>query len=177
MLIKENIKIENDNEKIFIALDTETTGFSPVKNELIEVSAIKYKGKKEIDCFSSLIKPKVPVPYNITRITGIDNEMLKDAPGVEMIMKQLVEFIGKYPIVAHNANFDLGFLNQYSNGKFKQNEIIDTVKKNRKIAPHLPNHKLSTVAKFIGIEEEGYHRAEFDCQCCAQIYLKYLGLI
>lgn len=67
-------------EETFIALDTETTGLSPINNEIIEVSAIKYKGNKKIETFTTLIKPNANIPYNITRITGISNDMVKNAP-------------------------------------------------------------------------------------------------
>lgn len=168
--------IISDDENCFIAIDTETTGLSPVYHELIEVSAIKYKGREKVDTFSSLIKPKLAIPYTITRITGITNEMVKDAPMVEEIMPELVKFVGEFPIVAHNANFDLGFLRKNAKGYFIRNKVIDTVALSRKMMPQLPNHKLGTVAKYIGVQEDGYHRAEFDCECCAKIYMKYLGI-
>lgn len=161
-------------DDIFVAIDTETTGLSPIYNEIIEVSAIKYKGNKKLDSFSTLIKPEAPIPYNITRITGISNDMVKNAPRKEEIKEELVNFIGNNTIVAHNASFDMNFLNNSFDNKFKNNKIIDTVKLSRIMHPELPNHKLSTVSEYIGITEDGYHRAEFDCECCAKIYMKYL---
>lgn len=158
---------------IFVAIDVETTGLSPIANELIEVSAIKYEGQKKIDTFTSLIKPKVRIPYYITNITGITNEMVKDSPFVEEIMDKLIDFIGESPIVAHNANFDYKFIQNYSNNAFSNNILIDTVQIGRRLYPNLPNHKLGTIAKHIGITEDGFHRAEFDCECCAKIYIEY----
>lgn len=78
-----------NKEEIFVALDVETTGLSPITNELIEVSAIKYKGNKKIDTFSTLIKPKVEIPYYITKITGITNDMVKNAPEIEEVMPRI----------------------------------------------------------------------------------------
>lgn len=161
-------------ETKFVAIDVETTGLSPVYNELIEVSAIKYEGAKKVDTFSTLIKPKKQVSDIITKLTGITNKMLKDAPKVEDVMPSLIKFIGDDAIVAHNANFDYSFLQNNSNRSFTKNKVIDTVAISRKMLPNLPNHKLNTVAKCIGIQEDGFHRAEFDCECCAQIYIKYL---
>lgn len=89
-------------------------------------------------------------------------------------MPKLVEFIGNHIIVAHNANFDVSFLQNNSNKSFSKNKVIDTVALSRKMLPNLPNHKLNTVARYIGIQEDGFHRAEFDCECCAKIYIKYL---
>lgn len=171
--LEENKKEINSNS-IFVAIDVETTGLSPTENELIEVSAIKYKGKEKLDTFTTLIKPKTKIPYCITKITGITNEMVKNFPYVEEIMPKLVEFIGTSPIVAHNANFDYKFIQNYSDNSFNKNKLIDTVQIGKILYPDLPNHKLGTIAKHIGIKEDGFHRAEFDCECCAKIYINYI---
>lgn len=171
---KENKKLTKDKEVNFVAIDVETTGLSPVYNELIEISAIKYEKAKKKDTFSTLIKPKKEISDTITNITGITNEMVKNAPNIEQVMPKLIDFIGDYPIVAHNANFDYSFLQNNSQKSFSKNKVIDTVAISRKMLPSLPNHKLNTVSKYIGIEEDGFHRAEFDCECCAKIYIKYL---
>lgn len=175
----ELMKKENriDNKHTFVAIDVETTGLSPTSNELIEVSAIKYDGNKKIDTFSTLIKPKVRIPYYITNITGITNDMVEEAPEVEDVMPELVKFVGDLPIIAHNANFDYKFIQNYSNNSFTKNNVIDTVPIGRKLYPGLPNHKLGTIAKHIGITEDGFHRAEFDCECCAKIYMEYLKAV
>ena len=167
--------IEEDN--IFVAVDVETTGLSPILNELIEISAIKYNKTNKIDVFTTLIRPKNEIPNKITQITGISNEMVKNAPSVEKIMPMLVSFIGNNPMIAHNASFDMGFLQNNSNKSFSDNEIIDTLLISRQMAPELSNHKLGTMARYIGIVENGFHRAEFDCECCAKIYMKYKGWI
>ena len=166
--LEEKMQI-NMEDNIFISIDVETTGLSPIYNELIEISAIKYNGQSKIDKFTTLIKPTTEIPQSITRITGITNEMVSNSPSIEKVMPNLIEFIADYPIVAHNAKFDMGFLQRYSNNSF-----IDTVKISRNLYPELPNHKLGTVAKHIGITEDGFHRAEFDCECCAKIYLEYV---
>ena len=177
--MQELMKKENkiDNKNIFVAIDVETTGLSPITNELIEVSALKYDGNKRIDTFSTLIKPKVRIPYYITNITGITNDMVEEAPEVEEVMPELIDFVGDLPIVAHNANFDYKFIQNYSNNSFTKNKVIDTVPIGRRLYPELPNHKLGTIAKHIGITEDGFHRAEFDCECCAKIYMEYLKVV
>ena len=167
----------SNKEEIFVAIDVETTGLSPFNNELIEISAIKYQKNKKIDTFSTLIKPKVKIPYYITKITGITNEMVQNAPEIEEVMPELIGFIGEHELVAHNANFDYKFIQNYSGNSFSKNKVIDTVDIGRKLYPELPNHKLGTIAKHIGITEDGFHRAEFDCECCAQIYIEYLKAI
>lgn len=163
--------------EIFVAIDVETTGLSPSCNELIEISAIKYQGTEKIDTFSTLVKPKAMIPYHITGITGITNDMVKNAPQVEEVMPSLIKFVGEYPIVAHNAQFDYKFIQNYSGNSFSKNQVIDTVQVGRRLYPELQNHKLGTIAKHIGITEEGFHRAEFDCECCAKIYMQYLQAI
>lgn len=177
MQVLQKNKKQIQKGEIFVAIDVETTGLSPMENELIEVSAIKYEGAKKIDSFTTLIKPKMPIPYYITKITGISNQMVKSAPEVEKIIPELIKFIGQHPIVAHNAMFDYKFIQNYSDNSFSQNEVIDTVKIGKQLYPQLPNHKLGTVAKHMGITEDGFHRAEFDCECCAKIYMNYLETI
>lgn len=172
-----NILGNTELDEIYVAIDVETTGFSPILNELIEISAIKYNKDMKIDTFTTLIKPKNIIPEHITRITGITNEMTRNSPSIENVMPQLIEFIGKNPLVAHNAPFDMGFLQFNSNKSFSRNKVIDTLEISRRIAPMLQNHKLGTMARYIGITEEGFHRAEFDCECCAKIYMKYRGWI
>ena len=161
----------------FVAVDVETTGLSCTQNELIEISAIKYIDLKKEEIFSTLVKPKIKIPSYITKITGINNQMVKNSPEIESVMPKLIKFIGDFPIVAHNARFDYGFLQSNSKKAFSKNKLIDTVVISRILAPNLENHKLGTVAKFIGITEEGFHRAEFDCECCCtniyKIFKKY----
>ncbi|MCI9016518.1 MAG: 3'-5' exonuclease [Clostridia bacterium] len=165
---------QNKLNNIFVAIDVETTGLSPLINELIEISAIKYEGNRKVATFTTLIKPKANIPYKITKITGITNDMVKNAPYIEEIMPSLIKFIGDNIIVAHNANFDYRFLQNYSKNSFSKNKLIDTVAIGRKLYPKLPNHKLGTIAKHIGIKEDNFHRAEFDCECCAKIYMEYI---
>lgn len=166
----------DERTNIFVALDVETTGFSPISNELIEISAIKYKGTRKIDNFSTLLKPSQQIPQRITQITGITNELVLHAPCIKEIQPLLIDFISNYTIVAHNASFDMKFLQENFRGNFKQNRVIDTVQLSRQMFPKLENHKLGTVAKHIGIKEDGFHRAEFDCECCAKIYMEYLQI-
>ena len=158
----------------FVAVDVETTGLSPLTSELIEVSAIKYENFHKVETYTSFIKPVEPIPQKITELTGITNTMVKDARPVWEVMQEVIAFIGNCTIVAHNAPFDVSFLQVYSNNSFSKNKVVDTVKLGRKMYPHLINHKLATIAHHIGITETGFHRAEVDCECCAKIYLEYL---
>ena len=167
---------KNKLEEKFVAIDVETTGLSPFYNELIEISAIKYENGKKIDSFTTFVKPKSAIPVQITAITGITNEMVSKAPFIEEVMPELVKFIDKLPIVAHNARFDYQFIQSYSKNSFTKNKVIDTVLLSKTMYKGLKDHKLGTVARHLGITEDGFHRAEFDCECCAKIYLEYLKL-
>lgn len=170
----ETIQQKTEDEPKFVAVDVETTGLSPLTSELIEVSAIKYENFRKVETYTSFIKPIHPIPEKITELTGITNTMVKDARPVWEVMQEVIAFIDNCTIVAHNAPFDVSFLQVYSNNSFSKNKVVDTVKLGRKMYPQLINHKLATIAHHIGIRETGFHRAEFDCECCAKIYLEYL---
>lgn len=167
----------SQNCKDFVVIDFETTGLDAEKNEVIEVSALKYIDRNFADSYITLIKPKNKIPYYITQINGITNEMVCTSPGIEEVIPKLVDFIGDAVIVAHNASFDMKFLkcNAKRCGFEINNTYIDTLALSRKTFPELSNHKLATVARHIGILEEGWHRAEFDTRATAEILLKCLN--
>ncbi|TDT63385.1 exonuclease domain-containing protein [Fonticella tunisiensis] len=186
----ENINFENKPEKIinnpnysleafdeFVVLDFETTGLNPSTDKIIEVSILKYKNGVLIDEFQTLINPLIKIPPEITRITGISNNMVKDKPTIKEVLPLLIDFIGDLPIVAHNAPFDAKFLKYavlYNLGEdMITNKFIDTVKVARKIYPNLPNHKLTTIKEYLDINLNS-HRAHDDTLVTAQIYLDYI---
>lgn len=160
----------------FIALDCETTGLKPDEHKIIEIAAIKYKNGEIVDTFHTLINPQVHIPYYITKINGISDDMVKDTPTIEEVMPKLIKFIGNLPIVAHNASFDAKFLKCASYKLFGKDSInnyfIDTVKIARMIYPHLPNHKLETIKNYLGLNLKS-HRAYDDTIVAANIYLEY----
>lgn len=158
----------------FVVIDFETTGLDSINNEIIEVSALKYKDRSLVDTYITLVKPKKRIPGYITQINGITNEMVESSPGVEEVIPKLADFIGDSVIVAHNASFDMKFLkcNAERCGLVINNDYIDTLALSRKAFPCLRNHKLATVARHIGITDEGWHRAEFDTRATAQVLLK-----
>jgi DNA polymerase III epsilon subunit family exonuclease len=160
----------------FVVIDFETTGLSPLANEVIEVSALKYVNRKFVDSYITLIKPKNRIPAYISQINGISNEMVKDSPSAEEVIPKLLEFIGTFTIVAHNASFDMKFLkcNAEKCGYTVENTSLDTLVLSRKAFPKLDNHKLATVARHIGIKGGGWHRAEFDTRATAEILLRCL---
>jgi len=163
-----------------VIFDIETTGLEPTTNEITEIGALLIKGEVLQDMFSSLIKPKASISAEITRLTGIDDTMVKDAPPIDQVLPKFVEFVGSLPLIAHNAEFDTAFIKD----KWKKiknadlgNNIICTVKLSRYLLPQLPNHKLHTVAKHFGLEVANRHRAVGDAELTFQVWIKLLPLM
>lgn len=156
----------------YIVLDIETTGLNPEFAEIIEIAAVRYHLGHEVDALELLIQPSGELDEDITDLTGITPEMLADAPSWGSVFPQIVEFLGDYPIVAHNARFDSRFLRlAYTDmGLVLENKIIDTLKLSRAAFPDMPNHKLATLKSELGIQAEVSHRAMPDVVTTAKLY-------
>ncbi|NFO09897.1 PolC-type DNA polymerase III [Clostridium botulinum] len=158
----------------FVVFDLETTGFSPINDKIIEIGAVKIKSGEIIDKFSCFVNPKRDIPYKITQLTSIDNNMVKDADVIENILPKFMEFCEGTVVVAHNAAFDTGFIKKNCrnlNINFDL-PILDTVTLCRFLYPELKKVKLNIVAKFLGISLENHHRAVDDAKATADILLK-----
>lgn len=158
----------------FIVFDLETTGLSAKKERIIEIGAVRVVGGEIKDSFSSFVNPERPIPPRITELTGITDSMVADAPHEEEAIKNFFDFCGKDAVfVAHNADFDCGFLKETSNrlGLEFNNTYIDTVVISRKLYPDLKNHKLDTVAKYLKLDDFNHHRACDDAKILADIFL------
>lgn len=150
----------------YTVVDIETTGFDPMFDEIIEVAGIKYRGRNEVGRFQSLVKPDDGIPDYITALTGITNEMVADAPGIEDVLPRFLEFIGEDIVVGHNVHFDVNFLYDYAEDfelKPFSNDLVDTLRLSRRLYPELQGHKLSALAAHFGVEPDGEHRALADC--------------
>lgn len=150
----------------YTVVDIETTGFDPMFDEIIEVAGIKYRGRNEVGRFQSLVKPDDGIPDYITALTGITNEMVADAPGIEDVLPRFLEFIGEDIVVGHNVHFDVNFLYDYAEDfelKPFSNYLVDTLRLSRRLYPKLQSHKLSALAAHFGVEPDGEHRALADC--------------
>lgn len=167
----------------YIALDFETTGLDRTGDQIIEVCALRFSSQKPVEKFCTLINPKRKIPLAATNVNGISNSMVRGMPTIEKVLPDLMDFIGDLPLVAHNARFDIDFLEAacarfYRNSYFQiQNKIIDTLSVSRLFLPDLENHKLGTVAKALNIDIQNAHRAEFDAYAAGMIYSKYLDFI
>lgn len=165
----------------YIIFDIETTGLDSSYDEVIEIGAIKVKNNKIVSKFNSLVKPKNEIDEYITELTGITNEMVKDAPTIEEILPDFMNYIGNDILIGHNVNFDINFIydNLYRN-KFDvlTNDFIDTMRISRKLLPELPHHRLIDLAKYFKIDSTNNHRSLKDCEITMIVYenLKEIAL-
>ncbi|MCM1387469.1 MAG: 3'-5' exonuclease [Bacillus sp. (in: Bacteria)] len=162
----------------YIVFDLETTGLNYKQDEIIEIAAVKYNGE-EVTTFNKLVKPASIVPENITRLTGITNEMLQDAASIETVLPEFLQFIGSCKLVGHNIKtFDILFLNRACQNlglPAVKNKTVDTLTLARKSLPGLANYKLATLCAHYGIDASGAHRALEDCYMCGECYCRLLA--
>lgn len=163
-----------------VVFDIETTGLEPTQHEITEIGAFKIAGKELKHMFSSLIRPNAPISAEITRITGIDDELVSDAPSAREVLPGFLEFAGDLPLIAHNAEFDASFIRYHAKqllDKEISNPVICTVKLARFLFPNLANHKLHTVAGHLGIPVENRHRAVGDAEATFQVWQRSIDLL
>jgi len=163
----------------FVVFDLETTGFNSIHDKIIEIGAVKICGGRQTDTFSAFVNPKVPIPFRITQLTKITDEMVMDAETIDEILPRFLEFIGDSVLVAHNAGFDVGFLSQSCRNQdiVPDFTYLDTVALARILLPTLSKYKLDAVAKQLGISLENHHRAVDDAGCTAEIFLKFVSML
>ncbi len=162
----------------FVVFDLETTGFSPIANQIIEIGAVRVEGGKIVDRFSAFVNPKTPIPYRIEQLTGINDSMVADAPEIGEILPKFLEFCQGAALVAHNASFDVGFVerNCQQLGLPFDFTSVDTVGMARFLLPALNRFKLDTVAKALQIPLYNHHRAVDDAGCTAEIFVKFVEM-
>ncbi|MFB5759687.1 PolC-type DNA polymerase III [Paenibacillus medicaginis] len=146
----------------YVVFDIETTGLSITQNKIIEIAAVKMQEGQEIDRYATFVNPHERIPYNIQQLTNITDEMVKDAPGVEPVMEEFVKFVGDAVLVAHNARFDIGFI-QATLKKMGltelTNPVLDTLELARLLFPTMKNHRLNTLTDKYKVALESHHRA------------------
>ncbi|HOB20837.1 MAG TPA: PolC-type DNA polymerase III, partial [Candidatus Atribacteria bacterium] len=165
-----------DFNQTYVVFDIETTGLNAKLHEIIEIGAVKIKDRNIVASFSSFIKPEKPVPQNITKLTGISNEMVSDAPKIDTVLPGFIEFCGDAVLVAHNASFDLGFIKEYGQrqGMTIDNPVLDTLSLSRELLKDLKKHKLDIVADHLKIKLKNHHRALDDATTAGEILIKLL---
>lgn len=162
----------------FVVFDLETTGAKAPPCRVIEIGAFLVRNGRVEGELVSLVNPQEPVPPFISALTGITDDMVRQAPTFTEVLPRLLEFVGHHVLVAHNAQFDMAFLN-YEIGKvFEEyriwNPSLCTVQLSRKLVPLIENHKLKTLANHFSVELINHHRAGDDAKATAEIFLNLL---
>jgi len=163
----------------FVVFDIETTGFSPIKNRIIEIGAVKVEKGEITDRFSAFVNPQVPIPFEIEKLTGINDNMVMNAELIDAVLPQFLEFSAGCVMVAHNANFDMSFIieNAARLGYGTEYTYVDTVPIARILLPGQAKHTLDAVAKGLGVSLENHHRAVDDAEATAKIFVKMLPML
>ncbi|MGY4689857.1 PolC-type DNA polymerase III [Salibacterium sp. K-3] len=159
----------------YVVFDVETTGLSVVYDTIIELAAVKVKDGEIIDRFESFANPHEKLTATITDLTGITDDMLENQPEVEDVLRDFHAFCSDTVLVAHNAGFDMGFLNEgYKKAGLEKaaNPVIDTLELGRFLYPHLKNHRLNTLCKTFDIELVSHHRAIYDAEATGYLLWK-----
>ncbi|MBQ6117996.1 MAG: 3'-5' exonuclease [Clostridia bacterium] len=157
----------------FVCLDIETTGLSPVYDDIIEVSALRVENGATAESFSEIINIHRPLPPFITSLTGITDAMIAGGSEAEDVLARFLDFTGDSVILGHNVNFDINFL--YDNcmarlGAVFGNNYVDTLKLARRLLPGLPHHRLDDLMRYYGVRPRARHRALNDCELTVACY-------
>ena len=166
-------------QETFVVFDIETTGFSPTENRIIEIGAVKVTEGKIIDRFSAFVNPDVPIPFEIEKLTGIRDEMVMNQPMIDVILPQFLDFCKDSVLVAHNANFDMSFIQENCDrlGIDHDFTYVDTLGIARILMPGQKKHTLDAIAKPLGVSLENHHRAVDDAEATAQIFVKFIPML
>jgi DNA polymerase III epsilon subunit family exonuclease len=151
----------------FVAFDTETTGLVPAHERIVELSGVRFTLDGEISTFESLVDPGRPIPAVASRVHGIRDEDVRGQPEIGPVLDEFARFVADALLLAHNAEFDVGFVVQEAarTGRtLPRVPIVDTVEISRRVRSDLPNHKLETLSKALGCAAPTYHRALADSQ-------------
>ena len=162
----------NFTQDSFVVFDIETTGLSPQTCQITEIGAVRFVKSQVTEKFSRFVNPGVPIPDEIVKLTGITDDMVKDADTIDKVLPEFLKFVSNDTLVAHNASFDISFIRAaaekcsiYFNPTF-----IDTVSMSRRVNPELKNHKLDTLAEYFKLGDFDHHRAFEDAHMLALIF-------
>ena len=174
VVVKGDGNLSFDDE--FVAFDLETTGLSDREDQIIEIGAVIMKEGKELDRFQTFVNPGQSLRKEIVDLTGITDEMLKSAPKLEEVFPEFLAFVGNRVLVAHNADFDTGFIRAACNqlGYPYSFTSVDTLVLSQNLMPELNRHKLNLVADALSLPEFNHHRAADDAVICGLIMCKHM---
>jgi DNA polymerase III epsilon subunit family exonuclease len=181
----EVVLVEADHDAIelskagFVVFDLETTGAKTPPCRVTEIGAYRVLKGEIVEEFHSLVNPETPIPLFISMLTGITDEMVKDAPKFCEVADEFLRFIGDSVLVAHNAGFDMRFLNHEIGRLYEDysvgNPSLCTVQLSRKLLPDVENHKLKTLAEHFSVALVNHHRAHEDAHATARIFINLLA--
>ena len=165
-------------QESYVVFDIETTGFSPLSNKIIEIGAVKVENGEIVDRFETFVNPKVPIPFRIEQLTSINDSMVIDAPTIEEVLPKFLDFAKGSIFIAHNADFDMGFIKKNAEDMGLDEEFTygDTVGMARYLLPTISKYTLDHVAKTVGVSLEHHHRAVDDAECTALIFKKFIEM-
>ena len=164
----------------YIIVDIETTGLSKDRHHITEIAAVQFDGKKIIKTFQTLINPQTPIPSFITHFTGITNKMVQDAPTIDQILPEFLDFLGDHIFVAHNATFDYGFLNHNRLRHFQktiENPTLCTRRLANRLVPELPSKRLECLCQHFDVTNKRAHRAMGDVMATVEIFSHFLDIM
>ena len=172
-------KNQNIEDSTYCILDLETTGFSFRTEKITEIGIMKVKNHEVIEEFSTFVNPQKPIPQRVVEVTNITDDMVKDAPTIEEVMPRLIDFVGDSILVAHNADFDIGFLkyNCAQLGLKLENSYIDTLRLAKDLFPEYKKYKLGIIAENLGIKVEVAHRALDDVDTTKKVFDIMLNML
>ena len=161
----------------FVVFDIETTGFSAVNDRIIEIGAVKVENGEIVDRYSTFVNPERPIPFEIEKLTGINDGMVVDAAVIEDILPEFLAFSEDCIMVAHNAEFDMSFIKENCRrmNLLRKFTVVDTLAMARSMLPDLKNYKLDTVVEAVGGTLENHHRAVEDAESTADIFVKFVA--
>ena len=168
-----------DIDTTYCVLDLETTGFSFRTEKITEVGIMKFKNGEVIDEFSCFVNPEKPIPQRVIEVTNITDDMVKDAKTIEKVMPKIIEFVGDSVLVAHNADFDIGFLKYNAKllGLSLENTYLDTLRLAKELFPEFKKYKLGLIAEKLGIKVEVAHRALDDVDTTVKVLKVMLDML
>ena len=180
-LVQDAVEARRLLETDFVVFDLETTGAKAPPCRVTEIGAFRVSNGRITEQFHTLVNPQIPIPAFITSLTGISDDMVREAPLFSEVVDDLLAFLGDSVLVAHNAQFDMRFINHEISrvyGEYRlANPCLCTVQLSRKLLPDIENHKLKTVAEHYSISLINHHRASDDAKATAEIFVNLLGML
>jgi DNA polymerase-3 subunit epsilon len=162
----------------FTAFDLETTGLDPRQDRIVEIGAVKFDLEGLISRFSVLVNPGIPMPAEASRVNGITDALLEGKPPIDRVFPDFLRFIKGTVLVAHNASFDAGFINEKLRADSAEplpNRMVDTLVYAKEVFPGRSSYKLQSLAASFGIGAGEAHRAEDDALVCMGIFIRCAG--